>query len=99
MKLKLKGEFMGKIGLGVRLVCTSFLGFIGGVLTMSKHQDHQLQKIKEEFFKVVKELQTTKKLLKSKDEERIDELLKFEEKIKSLEAQLNKDEKTNDTTL
>lgn len=105
---------MNKVGLGIRLVCTSFLGFIGGVFTMSKHQEQEAQKIKEELFKVIKELQTTKELLKSKDKEislkieealegereaRVDDRIKYQKRIKTLEAQLNKDGKTNNTTL
>ncbi len=103
---------MSKLGLGVRLVCASFLGFMGGVLMMSKHQEQETQKAKEELVKVIKELQTTRNLLSSKDKDtstKIEEALENErvkwvddrsrltKRIKSLEAQVNKDTNTDNT--
>lgn len=104
---------MNKLGIGITIACTSVLSFIGGVLTRSRRQEQEAQKIKNELCKVIGELQKDKELLVSKDEEismKIDEALETErerwiddktrmiKKIKSLELQLSKDEKTNKTT-
>jgi len=103
---------MIKIGVGVRLVCASVLGFIGGVFTMTKHREQETQKAKGELIKVFKELQRTRELLESKDkeistkidealeserEQTVDNLLKFQKKIKNLESQIEKNEKKDDT--
>lgn len=99
---------MNKLGLGIRLACASVLGFIGGVFAMSKHRENETQKAKEELVKVFKELQKARELLDAKDQEiltkieealenerekTVDNLVKFQKKIKTLEAQLNKNEK------
>lgn len=101
---------MSKLSLGVRLVCASFLGFMGGALMMSKYQEQETQKAKEELVKVIKELQNTKKLLETKDKEisikieealeneretRVDDLLKLTKMIKSFEEKLKAYEKTD----
>lgn len=101
---------MNKLGLGVRLACASILGFIGGVFTMSKHRERETLKAKEELVKVFKELQKTRELLDAKDreilskieealenerEQTVDNLVKFQKKIKTLEAQVNEAKKAD----
>ena len=76
---------MNKLGLGITLVCTSFLGFIGGVFTMSRHQEKETQPEREDTLRLVKELrqiaeeaQKTKNLLETEKLSKTKELLKVE---------------------
>lgn len=76
---------MNKLGLGITLVCTSFLGFMGGVFMMSRHQEKETQPEREDTLHLVKELrriaeesQKTKNLLEAENLSKNEELSKVE---------------------
>ena len=96
---------MNKLGLGIILVCTSFVGFIGGVFTMSKHQKQKSEPEREDSLCLVKELrriaeeaQKTKQILETENLSKTEELLsKTEALLKAEERlELEKEQRVDD---